>query len=269
MVRPYLTSILVVGFFAIGIAPSVGAADVFRFATDLEINTQVEGDVVVLGGDLTVGPLARISGDAIAVLGTVDIDDEAKVGGRVIALPSLAALDPDPIRSTSGAALKPGLFLVTGGLWLVATTLIGVIWPTRLRGAVADVQRTGWRLPFLGIVVVLTFFAALVAVLGLGPMWGVPLAGVLMVIFLMIKAIGLAVVGAWIAGMARIQGRGTNWPISASVFIGVAVLLVMRLIPIVGGTLWSLVSVGVLGVGVFSLLSELSTSAKPVSVPLV
>lgn len=269
MVRPYLTPILIVGLLAIGIAPSVGAADVFRFATDLEINSGVEGNVVVLGGDLTVGPEARISGDAIAVLGTVHIDGQAKVDGRVIALPSLAALDPDPIRSASGTTLKPGLFLITGGLWLVATTLVGVIWPSRLRGAVADLRRTGWRLPFLGVVVVMTFFAALVAVLGLGPMWGVPLAGGLMVIFLMIKAVGLAVVGAWIAGMIQIQRYGTSWPISANVFVGVSILLLVRLIPIVGGTLWSLVSVGVLGVGVFSLLSEWSTSAKPVSVPLV
>lgn len=269
MVRPFLTPILVVGLLAIGVASSEAATDVFRFATDLDINSKVEGNAVVLGGDLTLGPQARVSGDAIAVLGTVHLDNEAKVGGRVIALPSLAALDPDPIRSGSGATLKPGLFLVTGGLWLVATTLVGVIWPSRLRGAVADLHRTGWRLPFLGVVVVITFFAALVAVLGLGPMWGVPLAGGLMVIFLMIKAAGLAVVGAWVGGLTQIRWPGKGWPISADVFVGVSILLLVRLIPIVGGTLWSLVSVGVLGVGVFSVLSELSTSAKPVSVPLV
>ncbi len=262
MVRSFLTPVLIVGLLVAGIASTEAATDVFRFATDLDVNSEIEGDAVVLAGDLTLGPQARVHGDAVAVLGTVHLDDQARVEGRVIALPSLAALDPDPIRAGGSATLRPGLFLITAGLWLVATTLVGLIWPQRLRAAVADLRRTGWRLAFLGVVVVITLFAALVVVLGLGPMWGVPLAGCLMVIFLMIKAVGLAVLGVWITGLAPARWSGKGWPISLNVFVGVSILLLVRLVPILGGTLWGLVSIAALGVGVFSVLTEWSTSEE-------
>jgi len=262
MVRSFLNSALVVGLLLVAIAPSEAATDVFRFAADLNVNSEVEGDAVVLAGDLTLGPQARVHGDAVAVLGRVHLDDQAIVEGRVIALPSLAALDPDPIRTGGSVALRPGLFLITAGLWLVATTLVAWIWPLRLRSAVVDLRRTGWRLMILGVVVVITLFAALVAVLGFGPMWGVPLAGCLMVAFLMIKAVGLAVLGVWIVGLLPAKWSGKAWPISLNVFVGVSILLLVRLLPVFGGTLWGLVSIAALGVGVFSILTEWSTSEE-------
>lgn len=268
MVRSFLISVLVGAFLVMASASAEATPDVFKLATDLEVNSKISGDVVVLAGDLTLGPEARIQGDAVAVLGTIHLDEGAQVDGRVIALSSLSALDPDPIRGGSSSSLRPGLFLVTGGCWLVVTTLLAFIWPLRLRSAVGDLRRAGWRLALLGLVVVVTMFAALVAVLGLGPIWGVPLAGCLMVIFLMVKAVGLAVVGARIGGWVPARLTGQSRPISLDVFIGVAILLMVRLIPILGGTLWSLVSVVALGVGMFSILSVWSTSAKPVSIPL-
>lgn len=269
MVRSFLTSLLIVGLFAAGSTGSEAAPDVFGLATDLDVNSEISGDAVVLAGDLILGPEAWVHGDAVAVLGTVHLDDRARVDGRVIALPSLAALDPDPIRGEGRSMLRPGLFLVTAGLWLMATTLVALIWPLRLRSAVADLRPAGWRLVLLGVVVVITLFAALVAVLGLGPMWGVPLAGCLMVTFLMFKTIGLAVLGAWIGGLAAVRWTGGRWPIGLNVSVGVSILLLIRLIPVLGGTLWGLVSVVALGVGVFSVLSVWSTSARPASVSLV
>lgn len=262
MVRSFLTPLLVVALLAAGIGSSEAGPDVFRLATDLEVNSEIDGDAVVLAGDLTLGPEAKIHGDAVAVLGKVHLHDRAAVDGRVIALPSLAALDPDITRAGGSLTLKPGLFLITAGLWLVATTLVASIRPLQIRSAVADLRQAGWRPALLGVVVVITLFAALVAVLGLGPVWGVPLAGVLMLIFLMFKTLGLAVLGAWIGGFVTARWMSKGWPIGLSVFVGVSILLLIRLLPGFGGTLWGLVSIAALGVGVFSVLTEWSTSEK-------
>jgi hypothetical protein len=185
----------------------------------------------------------------------------------VIALPSLAALSPETLGAGNSPTLKLGLFLLTGGLWLVATTLIAVFWPARLLSATAGFRRAGWRLIILGLVVIITLFAALVAVLGLGPVWGVPLAGGLMLVFLGFKALGLAVLGAWIGSLLPSRWRRAGWPLGLDVFFGVSGLLVLRWVPMFGGTLWAVASVIALGVGVFTVLTEWSTAAKPVSIP--
>lgn len=269
MVRSFLTPVLVVALLVAGVALSEAGADVFRLATDLDVNSEIDGDAVVLAGDLTLGPEAKIHGDAVAVLGTVHMDERATVDGRVIALPSLAALDPDPTRAGGSLTLKPGLFLITAGLWLVTTTLVASIRPLKIRSAVADLRQAGWRPAVLGVVVIITLFAALVAVLGLGPVWGVPMAGLLMLIFLIFKALGLAILGAWVGGFVTARWISKGWPIGLSVFVGVSILLLIRLLPGIGGALWGLVSIAALGVGVFSVLTEWSTSTRPVSVPLV
>ncbi len=89
-----------------------------------------------------------------------------------------------------------------------------------------------------------------------------------MLIFLIIKAIGLAVLGAWIGGLATARWAPKGLPIGLGVFDGVSILLLVRLLPGLGGTLWGLVSIVALGVGVFSVLTAWSTSARPASVPL-
>ncbi len=258
MVRSFLISILAVGLFLAGVTGSEAGTDVFRLATDLDVNSEVSGDAVVLAGDLNLGPEARIHGDAIAVLGQVHRDDRATIDGRVISLPSLAALDPVGLKGTM--ILRPGLFLMTAGLWLVATTLMAFVWPRQLSSALVRLRQTAWLPMVLGVVVVITLFAALVAVLGLGPVWGVPLAVILMLVFLMFKALGLAVLGAWIGGFVTARWAGQGWPVGFRVFAGVFLLLLIRLVPGLGGVLWALISIAALGVGVFSTLAEWSIS---------
>jgi hypothetical protein len=269
MVRSFLIPFLVIWLFAVGVVSSEAAPDVFRLATDLDVNSEVAGDAVVLAGDLTLGPDAHVRGDAVAVLGRVHRDDRARVDGRVIALPSLAALSPETLGTGNSSTLRLGLFLLTGGLWLVATTFIAVFWPARLLSATAGFRQAGWRLVILGLVVVITLFAALVAVLGFGPVWGVPLAGCLMLVFLGFKTLGLAVLGAWIGSRLPFRWKPAGWSLGLDVFVGVSCLLVLRWVPMFGGTLWAIASVVALGVGVFSVLTEWSTSAKPVSIPLI
>ncbi len=254
MVRAVLTTVFVVLFVLVACTTTAEAPrDAFALAKDLEIDGPIPGDAVVIAGDLILGPQSRIGGDAIAVLGTVRSADGAVVEGRVIALSSLATLDPEPISGIDGS-WRPGLFFVTAGLWLTAVTLIAALAPFKVRQGVFGLRISGWRVVPLGFVTVSLLFAALIGVLGLGPRWGVNLAGVLMLCFLTLKAVGLAILGAWFGGLVR-AGYGVGWPTSVDVLLTVGLLLCLRLVPVLGGPVWGVISIVSVGVGLIGIIA--------------
>ena len=77
------------------------------------------------------------------------------------------------------------------------------------------------------------------------------MSGVLMVLFVAVKAVGLAVIGADLGRRAVARSGFSTLPTSVDVFIGVALLLFIRLLPWVGGFFWAAVSVFALGAGAF------------------
>jgi hypothetical protein len=60
--------------------------DVVSIGGDLTVKGTVEGDAVSVGGKLTVTPTAVIGGDAVSMGGTLDISPEADVGGEKVAV---------------------------------------------------------------------------------------------------------------------------------------------------------------------------------------
>ena len=56
-------------------------------------------------------------------------------------------------------------------------------------------------------------------------------------------------------------------PLSVDVFVGVALLLVVRVAPLVGSPLWTVLSVVALGTGVFALALVSHDGALEVSLP--
>jgi hypothetical protein len=257
-------------FFLLTIV-SVGEAAPGRTAvlTDLEINESVEGDVVVFGADLVLGARARITGDAVsvggdvrivpgaevgrhvvAVLGAVEIDGNAEIGGRILSLSSVASLATG---AASAGRPHQGSFamrLLASGGWLLVTTGIAFLFPIRMRFAAWSVPALGFRIPALGLMIALTAAASLLAALGLGPALGVPLIAALMVLFFIAKALGLTVLGC--VGGTWVLRRWVRHPlpISLEVFVGVLVLLALRFAPVVGQTLWTLISIMALGASI-------------------
>jgi len=237
--------------------------------TDLEINESVEGDVVVFGADLVLGARARITGDAVsvggdvrivpgaevgrhvvAVLGAVEIDGNAEIGGRILSLSSVASLATG---AASAGRPHQGSFamrLLASGGWLLVTTGIAFLFPIRMRFAAWSVPALGFRIPALGLMIALTAAASVLAALGLGPALGVPLIAALMVLFFIAKALGLTVLGC--VGGTWVLRRWVHHPlpISLEVFVGVLVLLALRFAPVVGQTLWTLISIMALGASI-------------------
>jgi len=261
----------VVPFFLAILASGATASATGRTAvlTDLEINEAVAGDVVVFGADLELGPLARVEGDAVAVggdirvsggtvvtrhvvavFGGVQVPSDADIGGRVLSFSSLATLlQVSSVRESTIQASLPMHLLMAGG-WLLVTTGLAFLFPTRMRLGAWAVPVLGIRVPILGMMAGLTVVASLIAALGLGPAVGVPLVAGLMVVFFAAKAVGLTVLGCWLGALVLRRWSVHPVPISLEVFVGVLVFLAMRFVPIVGETTWTLISLMALGASI-------------------
>jgi hypothetical protein len=257
---------------------SVGAAAPPRTTVfnDIVVNEAVDGDVVAFEADVHLGPLARVTGDVIVVSGNLRLDAQARVGRHVLAIFGDVHADPGSVvegrilafSSLSSVVLSPGegvplqvnlaVRLVTSGGWLLVTTALAFGLATRLRYGVWVLPRLGIKVLVLGVAAGITFFAAVVAVLGLGPTLGVPLAAGLTVIFFALRAVGLTVIGGYLGGviMGRLYPRPL--PLTLEVFVGVLLLLVLRFFPVIGGVLWSVASIAALGTGIIALATTVS-----------
>jgi hypothetical protein len=233
------------------------------------VDEPVEGDVVVFGADLVLGPGAQVNGDAVAisgdirvlegaavarhvvaVLGSADVPEGAAVGGKVLSLESVATLMP--VTSARGTSLRADLsmHLLTAGGWLLVTTGLAFGFPIRMRYGAWSLPRLGVKIPATGILVGLTLIASLIAALGLGPALGVPMVAALMIVSFAAKSVGLTILGCWVGSAVLRRCVHHPLPISLEVFVGVLVLLAFRFLPIAGETLWTLISLVALGASI-------------------
>lgn len=221
--------------------------------SELRVNEEVDGDVVAIGGDVVLGPEARVHGHAVSIFGSVRVEPGAQVDGRVIGLSSLASLSLASVEEGGGLhRLDTGLRFVTAGGWLFVTTLIAFLWPAPIRRGVAALPQLGAKTLVLGVMVAITLLAGLIAVIGLGPFLGLPLAAALAVAFLVVKALGLAVLGGGVGtAILRRVVPSRIMPITTEVFVGVVVMLMVRFLPVVGGMAWTVLVLVALGTGVF------------------
>jgi hypothetical protein len=230
--------------------------------SDLRVDEEVAGDVVALGGDVHLGPHARVHGHVIAVFGRVVADPGAVVEGRIIAIRSLASLTVHPGGAGAPRGIDVAVRALTAGGWLLVTTALAFLFPTWVRANGDLLPQLGLRVVVLGALAFVTLIAALLAALGLGPAAGVPLATGLWLIFFAGKAIGLAVLGTAIGARALRSLVGRILPPSFEVFIGVALLLCLRFLPWIGDAAWTAVSLVALGSGTFA--AALAVSSEPV-----
>jgi len=278
MAQQRLISTLALALFLVTVPTTVAAVPRTTVFDDLVVNDVVEGDVVAFEADVHLGPLADVSGDVVVVGGNLRLDDRARVGQHVLTIFGDVHAAPGSVvegrtlvfSSLSSVILKPGaeaplqiglaVRLLTSGGWLFVTTALAFGLATRLRYGVWVLPQLGIRVLVLGVAAGITFFAAVVAVLGFGPTLGVPLAAGLTAVFFAVRAVGLTVVGGYLGGVVLHRLYGRPLPLTVEVFAGVLVLLVVRFLPVVGGVLWSVCSIAALGTGVIALVSNMPES---------
>jgi hypothetical protein len=230
--------------------------DVVAFEADVHLGplAEVEGDVVVVGGDLYIDSGARVGRHVLAVFGTVVAAPEAKVEGRTLAFSSLSSVVLTP-GSENPLTTNLAVRLLTSGGWLLVTTALAFGFSARLRYGVWVLPLLGARTLVLGVAVGITFFAAVVAVLGLGPSLGVPLAAAITVGFFALRALGLTVIGGLIGGAVLRRWVRHPLPLTLEVFVGMLAVLALRFLPLMGGVIWSAFSLASLGTGIIVLVT--------------
>ena len=265
--------------FVIAIAASLVAEAVPPRTTvfnDIVINERINGDVVAFEADVHLGPMADVAGDVVVVGGNLRLDPHARVGRHVLAIFGDIEVAPGAFvqgrtlafSSLSNVALRPGdgaplqvnlaIRLVTSGGWLLVTTALAFGLSTRLRYGVWMLPRLGIRVLVLGVAAGITFFAAVVAALSIGPTLGVPLAAALTVIFFAVRAVGLTVVGGFLGELLLRRLFDRSLPLTLEVFVGVLAMLAVRFVPFLGGVLWSVCSIAALGTGIIALATTVS-----------
>jgi hypothetical protein len=102
-------------------------------------------------------------------------------------------------------------------------------------------------------------------VLGFGPTLGVPLVAALSLAYRIGKAIGLTILGGYLGSWVLERWVRRPLPLSVSAFVGVAILLALRFVPVTGEITWTVISIAALGTGVLSL--GLATSRNAIELP--
>ena len=258
-----------------GQAAGVAASRTTVF-NDIVVNEAVAGDVVALEADVHLGPMADVAGDVVVVGGDLRLDAHARVGRHVLAIFGDVEAAPGSVvegrtlafSSLSNVVLRPGdetplqidlaVRLLTSGGWLLVTTALAFGLSTRLRYGVWLLPQLGLKVVVLGVAAGITFFAAVVAMLGLGPTVGVPLAAALTLAFFALRAVGLTVLGGFVGSVVLRRLARRPLPLTLEVFVGVLAMLLVRFLPWVGGALWSIGSIAALGTGILVLAAAMT-----------
>ena len=189
---------------------------------NVELNGVVGQDVEISAGALRLGPHAQIGGNLRyrVARDKVQIDPGAKVTGTITALP---------------VSKGPGLF---GLLWTFGGVLAGVVLvlllPRFFAEAAAGIQERPIRTVIVGIVVpILTLIAIVVAGV---TVLGLPLALITLLAFLFFGALSEVPVAVWLG--ERIMHSRTPLGRQSTIvnfFIGALILLVLGVVPVLGG----------------------------------
>ncbi|MDE2851014.1 MAG: hypothetical protein OXP74_10430 [Acidobacteriota bacterium] len=226
------------------------------------IDGVVQGDVIVLGGDVGLGPSARLGGDVFVLGGRVDAESGAAIEGRTVAYArapsSLVVLAEGPVLGQ--AALSPAVALLNLGLlfaWLLVTLVLVAGFDPALKATAQSVLERPFRNFFAGLVAVLAVALTFAVLTATAPaLVGAPLLAVCGVAILVCKlwgtvAVFQAVGARLLPGRLGLAGR----PLTAALS-GLLVLGLVKMAPYVGGWTWTIVTCVGIGAALDSRLGR-------------
>jgi hypothetical protein len=218
----------------------------------IRINGEVHGDAVVRAEELVVGPDARIDG-RLVFRGPSEpqVAEGAVVSGGVdFQRKSARRFFDDSSRRARDAAIGVGSFLSFVGLFLAAALFLG-LFPGFATSAATVVGRKPLQslglglavlacVPFLGVVLLITVI-------------GIPLALLLVPIYVLLLFLGWATVALFIAqrGLDTLRpGRPATMAVRLlALFLALVALWLLRRVPLVGGLIAFLALIA--GIGAF------------------
>lgn len=220
--------------------------DVAALEGSAEVTGRVEGDLVVLGGDARLGSQSQIGGDVFVLGGTVQAEPGARVAGRMVSYPTASSA---MVTLVEGPALGLGFtspVVVAAKLALLASwaALLLVLFAAsgrQLLETADGIRREPFRsfatglTGVLALVLTALFFSAFT-----GGLVGVPLLVLVVLLGLILKLWGMVAVfyalGDWLA--RRLLRRPRLRPLNAAT-LGLLVLGIVKFLPWVGVWVWT------------------------------
>jgi hypothetical protein len=207
---------------------------VYLLDGSLALDGQIEGDLLLFGGEVNLGPSAMVAGDLRLAGGTVKRAPEAVIGGAILEGASALQLDElAPERSAAESALR----------WLMAAVplaLVGYLLARWTPRAPATVAEAALRHPVVSVSVgalsALVLPALLVAMVFTLVL--IPLA--LLLVGLLALVVGYSVIAmGWAVGEPLRRRTGLSTPVATAVgtLLVMGLLSVIGLVPVAGGWL--------------------------------
>lgn len=197
----------------------------------ITISGTVDGDVDLIGDEIVVSATARITGSlTYRSQREARIDPAAQVQGGITRIPL-------PRRSLAARIATRLLVLATLGL--LGAVLI-LIFPRFAASTGGVVRGEPWKALAVGLVVLIG--TPIAAIAALATVVGAALGVVTAVAFGLSLVIGVLAgalaVGETIVGALRGAGEATTGERVAAVLAGLVILMVLALLPVVGGAVW-------------------------------
>jgi hypothetical protein len=231
----------------------------------VDLNTTVVGDVYLDGGTLTVGPDTHIQGSLTHRGRRVDIAPDAQVDGQIIALTPRPEPDYKRLAQIAGwLALSVSLgFLLLG-------VVVALTMPRLMNETAGIVQRRPFSMLGVGflIFVFVPFVILLLLVSVLGLALGFLLGAIYAVLWPLAFAGAAYALGMFIRG--RVRRAAPPEPSAGARLLwsalGLALLLLVGLIPYLGSLVWFvafLMGLGAVSVEVARALAQMPKSTPP------
>ncbi len=226
--------------------------DVAAVNGSVRVNGTARGDVIVLGGDVTVADQARVDGDIFVLGGRLTAEAGSIIGGRSVSYPSvsgawLVLLEGPSLGLSAFSRVILGAKLALLAAWLLWAVLIMASSGREVLRASSAVAAEPLRMFLIGLGTVLTLFLTALFFSALASsIMGVPLLFLVVMSMLLFKLWGSVAVfhaaGAWIT--RRLHRR---WSPPNAAILGLLTLGAVKLVPWLGTWTWTVVTL--LGVG--------------------
>jgi hypothetical protein len=200
---------------------------------DLTVNGDVEDDAVVIGGNLELGPEARVGGDAVAVGGTIIAPDSATILGDRVEVSGTYGREVGEYEMTiEPLATSIGTFIQVVASFLISALILAFV-PRRVRGVAEHMRARPGRAFLFGLAILLLFLPLLGALTI--SIVGIPLIPVAFMLLALVIVFGMTALGLRI-GYAMPFYSETRSAFGA-LAIGYLIIALVGLIPWVGAIL--------------------------------
>jgi hypothetical protein len=233
-------------------------ADVAALNGSVEITGHVAGQVIVLGGNVHLGPQGRVDGDVFALGGRIQADPGARLGGRSVSYPDaskawLSMLEEPSLGVTMTSPLIVGIKLALLAAWAALLLILFAVSGREMLETAAGVRREPFRNFFIGVVAIIAFLLSAIFLSAVaGDLASVPLLVLLVLAATILKLWGMVAVFYAVGDFVAYRLLRRRWrPLNAA-SLGLLLLGALKLLPYVG--VWTWTAASFIGVG-----SSLST----------